>query len=347
MVSTETLMPSNSNSFSAASVGPKSRYLSFRSNAIRVRTPSARRLFEARPRWRETTPASPCFFHACTRRLNWRTLIPSRSDASRCPKHSSNVWRTRCARSRSTMLIHNPNSTIRPPTAAATKRGHSNFGRWGHSYLGLTPVGWTLTYEMLFYILVAGALLIRAPLGRVCIPVLLAFAAIAFVGSVDGFATTIVVEFIFGVAIGNAVPWLQSLPKALSAAVAAIAFALLLGVPGIDGLARPLTWGLPAACIVAAVVSIEMAIRQHLPRWLLEAGNASYATYLTHGFAVPAVFVLCARSVSLDRVGLGGMIICCLVASAVAGQITHIVVERPLLLRLRTRRPLSTVPAPG
>src|ERR1700712_1799260 len=138
MVSTETLMPPNSNSFSAASVGPKSRYLSFRSNAIRVRTPSARRLFEARPRWRETTPASPCFFHACTRRLNWRTLIPSRSDASRCPKHSSNVWRTRCARSPSTMLIHNPNSTIRPPTAAATKRGHSNFGRWGHSYLGLT-----------------------------------------------------------------------------------------------------------------------------------------------------------------------------------------------------------------
>src|SRR3978361_418246 len=37
MVSTETLMPSNSNSFSAASVGPKSGYLSFRSNVIRVR----------------------------------------------------------------------------------------------------------------------------------------------------------------------------------------------------------------------------------------------------------------------------------------------------------------------
>jgi exopolysaccharide production protein ExoZ len=220
-----------------------------------------------------------------------------------------------------------------------------------HDALGIIrpvlPVGWTLTYEMLFYILVAGALLIRAPLGRVCIPSLLAFAAIAFVGPPDGFANTIVVEFVFGVAIGNAIPWLQSLPKALGAVIGTIAFALLLVVPIIDGLARPLTWGLPAACIVAAVVSTEMTIRQHLPRWLLGAGNASYATYLTHGFAVPAVFVLCARSVSLDRIGLGGMIICCLVASAIVGQITHIVVERPLLLRLRTSRPISTVPAPG
>jgi exopolysaccharide production protein ExoZ len=98
---------------------------------------------------------------------------------------------------------------------------------------------------------------------------------------------------------------------------------------------------------VASVVSTEMSIRRHLPRWLLAAGNASYATYLTHGFVIPAVFILCARSISLDWVGLGLMITLSLVISAIVGQVTHLVVEQPLLLRLRTRRPISTLPAPG
>jgi exopolysaccharide production protein ExoZ len=209
------------------------------------------------------------------------------------------------------------------------------------------PVGWTLTYEMLFYILVAIALLFRTPLAKVCVPVLLAFAAFAFVAPDGGFANTIALEFLFGVAIGNAIPRLQSLHPAIAAVVGSIAFLALLVVPVGDGLARPLTWGVPAACIVAAVVATEMSIRRHLPAWLLAAGNASYATYLTHGFVVPAVFILCSRSISLDWAGLGATIIVGLVVSAVVGQFTHYVIEQPLLLRLRTRRPISTLPAPG
>ncbi|HBK06549.1 MAG TPA: hypothetical protein DDZ81_11885 [Acetobacteraceae bacterium] len=209
------------------------------------------------------------------------------------------------------------------------------------------PVGWTLTYEMLFYILVTVALLMRVSLGRVCIPVLLAFAALAFISPPDDFANTIVAEFLFGIAIGNAIPRLQSLPPAVGMITGSVGFALLLMVPVGDGLARPLTWGVPAACIVASTVSAEMTIRRHLPRWLLAAGNASYATYLTHGFVIPVVFILCARSISFDWAGLGASIILSLVVSAIVGQITHVVIEQPLLLRLRTRRPVSTMPAPG
>jgi exopolysaccharide production protein ExoZ len=209
------------------------------------------------------------------------------------------------------------------------------------------PVGWTLTYEMFFYILVAVALAIRMPVARVCIPVLLAFAALALVGPPNGFPNTIAVEFIFGIAIGHAVPKLQCLHSGIGLTVGLAALALLLVVPGISGLARPLTWGLPAAFIVAAVVSTETSIRRWLPRWLLEAGNASYATYLTHGFVVPAVFLLCARSLPLDWAGLTATIIVSLVLSAIVGQITHQVIEKPLLLRLRTRRPTATISAPG
>lgn len=211
----------------------------------------------------------------------------------------------------------------------------------------ILPVGWTLTYEMLFYILVTAALLIRVPLGRICIPVLLVFAGFAFIAPADGFANTIAIEFLFGIAIGNAIPRLQALPPAIGMIVGPLALAVLVCVPVVDGLVRPLTWGVPAAFIVAAVVATEATIRRHLPRWLLAAGNASYATYLTHGFVIPVVFVLCARSIAFDWVGLGAMIIVSLVISAIVGQVTHIVIEQPLMLRLRARRPVSTMPAPG
>jgi exopolysaccharide production protein ExoZ len=209
------------------------------------------------------------------------------------------------------------------------------------------PVGWTLSYEMFFYILVASALLFRLKLVRICVPVLLVFAAVAFVAPADTFANTIVLEFMFGIAIGNAIPRLQALSPWIGAAIGSLALGLLLVVPAFDGLARPLTWGIPAACIVAAVVSSELAIRKHLPRWLLAAGNASYATYLTHGFAVPVVFILCVRVGPRDWIGLSVMIIFCLIASAIAGQITHLIIEQPLLLRLRSGRPASTIPATG
>lgn len=209
------------------------------------------------------------------------------------------------------------------------------------------PVGWTLTYEMLFYILVATALLLRMPLSRICVPVLLAFSAAALVLPADSFVNTIVAEFIFGIAIGSSIPRLQSLAPAIGAVAGPAAFVLLAVVPVGDNLARPLTWGVLAACIVASVVSAEISIRRHLPRWLLAAGNASYATYLTHGFVVPAVFILCARSIPLDWAGLSATVIISLVASAAVGQITHHLIEQPLLLRLRTRRPISTLPAPG
>jgi len=209
------------------------------------------------------------------------------------------------------------------------------------------PVGWTLTYEMLFYILVAAALMIRMPLTRVCVPALLAFAALAFVGPEGGFANTIALEFLLGIAIGNSIPYLQSLPLTIGIIAGSIGFATLLTVPIGNGSVRPLTWGLPAACIVAATVSIEMSIRHLLPRWLQAAGNASYATYLTHGFVVPVVFILCARSISLDWAGLTATIIITLMASAIVGQVTHHVIEQPLLVRLRSKPQTATVPAPG
>jgi exopolysaccharide production protein ExoZ len=209
------------------------------------------------------------------------------------------------------------------------------------------PVGWTLTYEMFFYILVAVSLFLRVPLARVCVPMLLLVVAIACVAPPEEFANTMVAEFIFGIVIGRSIPWLRSLPPSVGTIVGVAGFATLLMIPVLGGILRPLTWGLPAACVVAAVVALEMPARKMIPRWLLAAGNASYATYLTHGFVVPAVFILCAKSISVDWAGVTATIILSLVISLIVGQAVHHFIEQPLLLRLRTRRPISTITAPG
>jgi peptidoglycan/LPS O-acetylase OafA/YrhL len=209
------------------------------------------------------------------------------------------------------------------------------------------PVGWTLTYEMFFYIFVTCALLLNMTLSRICVPVLVAVAACAVLVPGYGFFNTIVLEFLFGIAIGNSIPLLQSLRPGWSLTAGAAAFVMLLIVPVGSGLMRPLSWGVPAAIIVASVVSAEMVLRRVMPGWLLQAGNASYSTYLTHGFVVPAVSMVCARSIGFDTVSLMTTVILSLFLSAVAGELTHCVIEQPLLLRLRTRRPVSTLPAPG
>jgi peptidoglycan/LPS O-acetylase OafA/YrhL len=209
------------------------------------------------------------------------------------------------------------------------------------------PVGWTLTYEMFFYILVTAALILRKPLVPICAPVLIAVAAFTVIMRTNGFANTIVLEFLFGIAIGRSIPRLQSVPPVISLTVCSAAMLLLVSVPVGGALLRPLTWGVPAAVIVATVVAAEMSLRRAVPRWLLAAGNASYATYLTHGFVVPAVFLLCARSIGFEPAGLAATIIVSLFVSGVAGQLTHYAIEQPLLFRLRSGRPVSTLPAPG
>jgi exopolysaccharide production protein ExoZ len=206
------------------------------------------------------------------------------------------------------------------------------------------PQAWTLSYEMFFYLLIATALALRIPSTRVCVPILLIVAAAGYFGPPGQFANTIVVEFIFGIIIGQSVSQLQALPPAWGGMIGGVALIILLTVPGISTNARPLTWGLPAACIVATVVATEMRLRRIVPRWLLAAGNASYATYLTPGGG-QAARLLCARLMAPDWSGLLATAVVSLVTSALAGQLIHQIIEKPILLRLRFRQSAAAVKA--
>lgn len=108
-------IPSRSNSFSAAKVGPKSRYVPHRRSTTRAPIPAARWRFEGRPRCRDTRPASPCRRYARTRRFTCRTPSPKRSATAPCESLPPAACATRTNRSRSAALIANIPAAVKPP----------------------------------------------------------------------------------------------------------------------------------------------------------------------------------------------------------------------------------------
>jgi peptidoglycan/LPS O-acetylase OafA/YrhL len=204
------------------------------------------------------------------------------------------------------------------------------------------PVGWTLTYEFLFYLLFAAALAIRVEVLRIVVPGLGLIAVAALVKTETWPAwtilfSTIVLEFIFGVILAKwTLRWRRFAP-AVAAALIVAGFVAILSLPMGSGNARVLTWGLPAFAIVAGAVSLERAIGQTLPRWLLASGDASYSIYLSHGFVLPTVVLLISRIASPGLWTEALTIALCLVVGAVVGWIVYVWIEGPMLRALRPR----------
>jgi exopolysaccharide production protein ExoZ len=211
----------------------------------------------------------------------------------------------------------------------------------GH-FRPLLPVGWTLTYEFLFYLLFASALALRVDVLRVLVPGLGLFVVVALFRT-QGWPAwtilfdTIVIEFIVGVVLAKLIlrGWL--LPARVAACLVVAGFVLILAVPEGSEDLRTLTWGLPALAIVAGAVSLERHIASALPRWLLALGDASYSIYLTHGFVV-AVLGLVFIFFSLTGVPAEALaVLACVAVGSIVGWAVYLGVERPITLSLKKR----------
>ncbi len=198
--------------------------------------------------------------------------------------------------------------------------------------------GWTLNYEMFFYVLFALMLTIRE---RWQLPAMVGLLTmLVFIGSITDatgifgfYSNSIILEFAFGMFIARfrlVAHWLF-----LPACFAAIAYFHEATAP------RALTIGVPSALIVAASLSLE----HRLPRWqsLRLVGDASYAIYLFH-IMMLSVLVPLWLSLELSRlwfVPLATIII------LTVGTAIYIVVEKPLLsMTKRITRGLKTLADP-
>jgi exopolysaccharide production protein ExoZ len=209
----------------------------------------------------------------------------------------------------------------------------------GH-FRPVLPVGWTLTYEFLFYLLFATALAIQVDILRIVVPGLglIAVAALVRTDSWPAWTIlldTIVVEFVFGVMLAKWTLRGFRLSPAIAGALVIGGFGLILMLPMISENARVLTWGIPAFAIVAGAVSLESLVATTLPFWLLALGDASYSIYLSHGFVLPALGLLFGRIVSPGVWTEGLTIVLCLLVSSFVGWLVFRLIETPMLRALR------------
>lgn len=213
----------------------------------------------------------------------------------------------------------------------------------GRGVFPVLSLGWTLNFEMLFYLIFAASLGLRRRAGMALL--IAAFGALIAVGRlVPGvpalrfWGDTIIIEFLFGIGLALG---MRSAPRltrgtALAVVVAAIAVAILSYQMGAYlWMSRALTGGVPALAIVAAVL---MGLEPNRPGQgimptLVLAGDASYALYLTHPFALKAIAAVSART------GLWGAApllppIAMIVAAVVASVLFYRFAEKPMLAAL-------------
>lgn len=217
----------------------------------------------------------------------------------------------------------------------------------------LIPMGWTLTYEFLFYLLFAAALAIRADILRVVIPGLGIIAALALFRQASWPAwtvlfSTIVLEFIFGVVLAKLTLAGHRLQPRAAVALVTAGVVAIMALPMVSSNWRVVMWGIPAFAIVAGAVSLERIVADRLPNWLLSLGDASYSIYLGHGFVVPVCVLIVGKMLPGSFVAEVSAVLLCLFGGAALGWLLHGPIEQPIIRFFRSRqklRPLIATPA--
>jgi peptidoglycan/LPS O-acetylase OafA/YrhL len=158
-------------------------------------------------------------------------------------------------------------------------------------------LGWTLNYEMFFYMVFAPFLLLRRGLAVCGATVLLAgFVALGLLHPYGNlqlayWASPIILEFCAGMLLAQAYAAGFRLPLPLRVLLAAAAFVFLhLGADATS--LRPLTYGVPALLLVGACVLAPPFAAPRTAKVLVILGDASYAMYLVHPFIMRGLTVL-------------------------------------------------------
>jgi exopolysaccharide production protein ExoZ len=214
-------------------------------------------------------------------------------------------------------------------------------------------VGWTLSFEALFYGALAVAISGRNLIGRPSTNVILFFIATICLQHFVPTATLrflgnpIILEFLFGIMIGRLFaytgPQRMLAVGAIAVALALLAYQLVFGFGDISesqfiesgalSFRRALMWGVPAALIVYAALLAGNNSGNALKQMMAYLGDASYSLYLVH-LLVMAIF----KALQKHGIVSGDVLILTSIGSSlIAGAIVYRYIERPLIKALRTR----------
>jgi peptidoglycan/LPS O-acetylase OafA/YrhL len=210
---------------------------------------------------------------------------------------------------------------------------------------GLKPVmipGWTLNYEMAFYLLLAVGLMLKATWrGAFVIGSLLVLTALSVLPlpPIAHFYTSpFMAEIALGVGLAMVLPraprqWLRH-----GGLIFVVGCGLLLaGGAAIDAEAhgRLVLLALPATLIVAGLLAVEQAGRLPSIPLLKAVGDASYPLYMIH----PVLLSAMAQGLNLIGVEMSPWlyVAAAVVVTSVVGWFAHLWLERPLVAAFRPR----------
>jgi exopolysaccharide production protein ExoZ len=221
---------------------------------------------------------------------------------------------------------------------------------WKHIAAPVDPVGWSLCFEMLFYVAVTIALLSRR-----AIPVLLLAFAAAWIGRVHFgwpvlrfLGNPIILDFLFGVLI--ATRWkperIRPLWHGCSMLLAGFAGLYIFCLPtgqenarfvmdATESLPRVFCWGIPAALIVSGALSLEPHLKRNWTDPFVFLGDASYAVYLVHW---PLLVIASWLLVDVGAKQTLWLVPLLFVIGIAAGVAAHRFVELPLALAMHNAK---------
>lgn len=217
-------------------------------------------------------------------------------------------------------------------------------------------VGWTLSFEMLFYVVFAAAMLLGRDPVVVVAPIMAALALASLVVQADWptittLANPLVLEFVFGLLVGRALMHGRNQRHALWMWMTVLGFGLgCLALAPTDGQwERVAVWGVAAAAVLYAAVLGEQWLGPRIPNLAVEIGEASYSLYLTHGFVLPVIGLVVAHAgLKGDAIGLV-LVVSGLVLSTAVSLAVYRLVEVPMtkwLRRMAEDRERTTLAAP-
>lgn len=192
-------------------------------------------------------------------------------------------------------------------------------------------VGWTLIFELFFYLVFTTALFFRKNIYVFVGGVLLVFSAASFFRGENYspywfLMDSIILEFYMGMFIGYFTLKKKYLPTSFSLIAFFLSLAYILFTVDALQLPRFLENGVPAAILVWSIISLERYLQGRVPRMIMFFGSASYTLYLFHPLIIPVVPEI------LKRLSLGSFtisVICSIIVSMIASALIHRWIELP------------------
>ena len=211
----------------------------------------------------------------------------------------------------------------------------------GHPF-PILQQGWTLSFEMTFYALLALLLYLGRASAAVLLTVLCVIGAIGLAthghrvwAPIDLLVSPLQFEFAGGILAAHLLSRGLTLRPAVSMLLIAAAVGVLLFSNRWDIETqlplRVMVWGVAGFCLLIGMLCLENVVPFARWRWPVLVGNASYSTYLIHTLVIPVVVTVVVHLRLAVPWTMSLIILFSLLLGLLGGIVLHLVVEKPLI----------------